>query len=97
MRAGTGLIAIGLLLAACTADRPAQPVAVSNLRCDNGQMVRIAWWPEKAEVTFREDRWTLPLAMSGSGARYADGLREVWEHQGIVRVTDGTAPPTSCR
>ncbi|MBE0530625.1 MAG: MliC family protein [Rhodospirillales bacterium] len=91
------LVGIGLLLAACAAERPAQPVAVFDLRCDNGSSLHVAWWPEKAEVTYGAQHWTLPIAMSGSGARYADGVREVWEHQGIVSVTDGVAPPTSCR
>ncbi len=94
---GRALAATGLLLAACAAESPTQPVAVSDLRCDNGAPLRIEWWPEKAEVAFGTQRWTLPLAVSGSGARYADGVREVWEHQGVVRVTDGAAPPTSCR
>ena len=94
---GGALAAIWLLLAACTAERPAQPVAVSDLRCDNGASLRIEWWSGKAEVAFGTQRWFLPIAVSGSGARYSDGVREVWEHQGVVRVTDGDAPPTSCR
>ena len=94
---GGALAAIGLLLAACAAERPAQPVAVSDLRCDNGAALHIEWWSGKAEVTYGTQRWTVPLAVSGSGARYSDGVREVWEHQGVVRVTDGAAPPTSCR
>lgn len=91
------LVGIGLLLAACTADRPIQPVALSDLRCDNGQAVHIEWWPERAVVSYGGEQWTLPLAVSGSGARHSDGVREIWEHQGVVRVADGAAPPTSCR
>jgi len=96
-KGGASMLAIGLLLTACAADRPANPVAVSDFRCDNGASLRVAWWPDKAEVIYGTQRWTLPIAMSGSGARYADGVREVWDHQGVVRVTDGAAPPTSCR
>lgn len=94
---GGALAAIGLLLASCTAERPVQPVAVSDLRCDNGAALHIEWWSEKAEVALGTQRWSLPIAVSGSGARYSDGVREVWEHQGVVRITDGTTPPTSCR
>jgi membrane-bound inhibitor of C-type lysozyme len=34
----------------------------------------------------------LPRAVSGSGARYADGRNEIWEAKGEMRVTlaDGT-------
>jgi len=90
-------VGVVLLLAACASGRPAQPVSVSDLRCDNGSSLHVAWWPEKAELTYGTQHWTLPVAVSGSGARYADATREVWEHQGVVRVTDGAAPPTSCR
>ena len=31
----------------------------------------------------------LPVAVSGSGARYSDGTRTFWEHQGIGRYFDG--------
>jgi len=91
------LAAIWLLLAACTAERPARPIAVSDLRCDNGATLHVAWWPERVEVEYGAQRWTLPIVLSGSGARYSDGVHEVWEHQGVVRVTDGGAPPALCR
>lgn len=97
VKGGASMLAIGLLLTACAAERPAQPVSVSDLHCDNGQAVRIEWWSERVVVTHVGERWTLPLAVSGSGARYSDGVREVWEHQGVVRMTDGAAPPTSCK
>lgn len=95
MTRGTILAALALL-AACTAGGPPEPVALSDHRCDNGLALHIAWWPDRAEVAYGTQSWTLPIARSGSGARYADGIHEVWEHQGVVRVTDGTAPPTSC-
>lgn len=34
-------------------------------------------------------RVVLPVAMSGSGARYSDGTRTFWEHQGIGRYFVG--------
>lgn len=80
----------------CASARPAQPVAVSEHLCDNGQALQVAWWPERAEVAYGSQRWTLPLATSGSGARYSDGVHEVWEHQGVVRISDGAVPPVSC-
>ncbi|MBE0530628.1 MAG: MliC family protein [Rhodospirillales bacterium] len=86
-----------LLAAGCMAGGPVNPVAVSEHRCDNGAVLRVVWGPEKADITYGEQRWTLPIAVSGSGARYTDGVREVWEHQGVVRVTDGASAPASCR
>jgi membrane-bound inhibitor of C-type lysozyme len=31
----------------------------------------------------------LPVAVSGSGARYSDGTRTFWEHQGMGRYFEG--------
>lgn len=93
-----GILAALVLLAACAAGGPAdKPVAVSDHRCDNGLALHIAWWSDRAEVAYGAQKWTLPAARSGSGARYADGVHEVWDHQGVVRVTDGAAPPVECR
>ena len=36
-----------------------------------------------------DSRVTLPAAVSGSGARYSDGTRTFWEHQGIGRYFVG--------
>jgi len=72
------------------------PIAVSDYVCDDGAALHVRWWADRLEADHGGRRWALPRAVSGSGARYADGAREVWEHQGVVRVTDGGAPPVSC-
>ncbi len=71
-------------------------IAVSEYDCGSGSGVRVKWWKGKAEVFFGKEEWTLPLALSGSGARYSDGTREIWEHQGKLRVDDGVSAPLVC-
>lgn len=38
----------------------------------------------------------LPIAESGSGARYSDGLAEFWEHQGEAAITLPDGTETTC-
>ena len=83
------LIGLALLLAAgCATQGPANDgVAVihtATFVAADGRSVRAVYrdndrvtltLPGGAEVV-------LPIAISGSGARYADGNRQWWEHQG---------------
>jgi len=64
--------------------------------CENGATLQIVWLKEKAKVSFNGEDWILPQALSGSGARYADEEREVWEHQGKLRITVGKSSPLLC-
>ncbi|MCW8861732.1 MAG: MliC family protein [Rhodospirillales bacterium] len=94
------LIGCFLLLAGCTPTPEGEavpPLAVVEYTCPSGVPMRVSWWKETAELTYGDGRWMLPRALSGSGARYADGAREVWEHQGSVRVTIDGSPPEECR
>jgi len=75
----------------------APPVAAFDYACDNGTVLHVKWWKEKATVSFNGKDWILPRALSGSGARFSDGVREVWEHQGEVRVTGPEGEPVLCR
>lgn len=39
----------------------------------------------------------LPIAMSGSGARYSDGKTTIWEHQGEATFETPGASFTGCK
>jgi SAM-dependent methyltransferase len=69
--------------------------------CNNGSVLTLAWAKVGDDdfVRWREDGETRTLArvISGSGARYSDGLAEVWEHQGEVRVTGRGGVTRTCR
>jgi membrane-bound inhibitor of C-type lysozyme len=39
----------------------------------------------------------LPLAMSGSGARYSDGKTSIWEHQGTATFETAGVSLTGCK
>jgi len=72
-------------------DRP----AIHESLWDCGSQGRLtANWPDEnsLEVSFDGETWRLPRAISASGARYSDGVREAWEHQGSLRwrLADGT-------
>jgi gamma-glutamyltranspeptidase/glutathione hydrolase len=66
--------------------------------CDAGLRLGLAWAGDFLRITEsgRADR-ILARVLSGSGARYASGGAEVWEHQGAVRVTIPGAAPRTCR
>lgn len=72
-----------------------QPI-VSAFVCDGGLPGRVVWRGDTAEVSFGGETWVLPQAISGSGARYFDGKRELWEHQGALRLTIEAAAPLQC-
>lgn len=64
--------------------------------CPDGMavMVRYNRAEDYADVTLdtASTPVRLPLALSGSGARYSDGAYEIWEAKSILRLTtpDGT-------
>ncbi len=81
-----------LLAAACTPQPPAGSgnwIASHPYVCNDGTRLTINWGADELEAVFASDRWRLRRAVSASGARYAGNGREVWEHQGEVRVTSG--------
>lgn len=105
--ANTGVILVSvLLITGCgSADRtegegnePAidrSYVAASHHDCGTGGRLAVRWAKAMTEISFGGETWLVPRVISGSGARYSDGQREVWEHQGKVRWTDvGTSPRT---
>lgn len=76
--------------------RPARPYV-----CNDGSVLSLAW-PENAPgdfVLWREDgrEHIFARVISASGARYGDGLAEVWEHQGTARITGGNGITRTCK
>ena len=72
--------------------------APQTYACADGSRPGLAWagdflrWTETGE-----DARILARVMSGSGARYAGGGAEAWEHQGMVRLTLPGGTARSCR
>ena len=66
--------------------------------CDDGARLGLAWaegflrWTEQGQPPR-----ILAQVVSGSGARYALGDEEVWEHQGEVRITGPKGRLRTCR
>lgn len=53
--------------------------------------------PATAMVTFAGATQFMFVAPSGSGARYAGGRRQFWEHQGVAMIRwDGRGPELNC-
>ncbi len=53
--------------------------------------------PATALVTFAGATQLMFVAPSGSGARYAGGRRQFWEHQGVAMIRwDGKGPEQNC-
>ncbi|MAY68006.1 MAG: gamma-glutamyltransferase [Rhodospirillaceae bacterium] len=66
--------------------------------CADGSRPALAWADDFVQITETgQPARVLARVVSGSGARYADGAAEVWEHQGTVRVTIPGTAPRPCR
>lgn len=85
-----------LALAACSTPAPAGDRI--DWRCDGGAAFSVRFVDERAEVFAGGRTYSLPAAPSASGARYADGAVEYWEHQGQARLSGAHGGPYSnCR
>jgi len=90
---------VAFLLAGCASgdgagSGPEDVVASGDFQCPGGPVIHVDYLKggdARVEVGDR-DPLQLPRAVSGSGARYADGRNEIWEAKGEMRVTlaDGT-------
>ena len=82
--------------ASCAAPEGQNPIrAVYDCR-DNGA-VTVVYTPETARATVGGKTWTLPRAVSGSGARYTDGRTLIWDKGGDARLEIDGAAADFCR
>ena len=88
------LTAVALVLSAT----PAMATA-ALYRCPLNVDVAADYAPDAKSVTLYAEGQTfqLPLAMSGSGARYSDGKTTLWEHQGEATFETPGASFTGCK
>ena len=86
----------GPMQAAAEYDDPDELVTTALYDCGSGQSITVTWGFGHAVAKVGDEVWQLPHGLSASGARYSDGTHEIWEHKGILRVTDGDAPPMEC-
>ncbi len=94
-------LAIVLLVAACTDPNKNSPPKISVINqtkwdCGGGVTLSVAWGGDQAQVSTGSKTWHLPRARSASGARYAADGREIWEHQGKIRWSNGAAAAVTC-
>jgi putative lipoprotein len=88
------LVAAGLL-----ATMPAANAKTFTFHCALNVDLAVRY-PAKAQVAVIRTRGTtfrLPLAMSGSGARYSDGKTTFWEHAGEASFETPGASFTGCK
>jgi len=63
-------------------------------RCAGGSSFAVYYDKDgSAVVTAASQKYVLPRAISGSGARYADGEVEFWEHQGKATLSGAAGGP----
>ncbi|HET9231966.1 MAG TPA: MliC family protein [Vitreimonas sp.] len=85
-----------VVLCACGTTQSSGPMA--QWRCDGGAAFSVRFEGEAAEVFAGGQLYNLPVAQSGSGARYSNGTVEYWEHQGEATLNGAQGGPyTNCR
>ena len=83
------LIALGLL-ACSTAAKPGR----FTFACSSGSSFAVNYDGKGAALVEAGGKsYTLPSAVSGSGARYSDGSVEFWEHQGEATLKGAAGGP----
>lgn len=89
-------LAVLAMIAACGTTQSGGPRA--DWRCDGGAAFSVRFRGESAEIFAGGQTYTLPLAISASGARYSNGTVEYWEHQGEATLNGAQGGPyTHCR
>ena len=90
------LAALAALAACSTASAPAS--GRTDWRCDGGAAFSVRFSGEEAHVFAGGQLYELPVAVSGSGARYSGNGVEYWEHQGQATLNGARGGPyTNCR
>lgn len=85
-------IALAALISA-SACATAVPGDRVDWRCDNERAFSVRFKDGGAEVFAGGQLYQLPGAVSASGARYANGAVEYWEHQGQARLNGAHGGP----
>ncbi|HEX3653336.1 MAG TPA: MliC family protein [Rhizomicrobium sp.] len=85
-----------LVIVATTAPAHA---AAALYRCPLNVDIAAGYSADAKSVTLYAQGQTfhLPIAMSGSGARYSDGKTTIWEHQGTATFETPGASFTGCK
>lgn len=86
------------ILAVAALTTPAA-AASAVYRCPLNVDIAADYSPDAKSVTLYAPGHTfrLPIAMSGSGARYSDGKTMIWEHQGTATFETSGASFTGCK
>jgi membrane-bound inhibitor of C-type lysozyme len=85
-----------VVLGACSTTQSGGPRA--DWRCDGGAAFSVRFDGDAAQVFAGGQLYNLPVAQSGSGARYSNGAVEYWEHQGEATLNGAQGGPyTNCR
>ncbi|MEQ8194308.1 MAG: MliC family protein [Rhodospirillales bacterium] len=71
-------------------------IALTRYDCVSTALT-VRWAAAFADVDIGGNTYRLARARSGSGARYADGARKIWEHQGELSWTGQGAARVVCR
>lgn len=83
------------LAAACATDPAA---GRTDWMCEGGAAFSVRFSSNRAEVFAGGQTYSLPSAVSASGARYSDGAVEFWEHQGQATLNGARGGPyANCR
>jgi membrane-bound inhibitor of C-type lysozyme len=88
-------IVISLMLSACAFRPPGDEVhRVFMWRCSTGSAFSVYFDAQGAAVVSAAlKKYVLPPARSASGARYADGEVELWEHRGKATLLGADGGP----
>ncbi|WP_395646835.1 MliC family protein [Terricaulis sp.] len=95
------ILAAALSLAACATESgsgEAVGAPRTTWRCDGGSSFTVSYTDGSARVRAGGRSYNLPHAVSGSGARYAGGGVQFWEHAGTSTLTGAAGGPyANCR
>jgi membrane-bound inhibitor of C-type lysozyme len=90
------LLLIGALAVLCGCATGSIAPSIGNRidwKCDHNAAFSVRFTTESAEVFAGGQTYTLPHAQSGSGARYANGSVEYWEHAGSAQLGGAAGGP----
>lgn len=94
MNSHTILIGAVFLLTSCA--RAPRPLPHVMYMCGRVRF-DVVFRGDTALITGQDGALHLPLAISGSGARYSDGEHTFWEHQGTARIELPDTTYEECR